>query len=58
MVYNDNFKYPARGMREIKKAQGGYFDISPAYMEQAHALILEECQDQPMYVFDEASHEL
>ncbi|CDW71197.1 cell division cycle 5-like protein [Stylonychia lemnae] len=47
VLINDNHKYPAKGMKEIKNVK--YFqDISPEYMEQARALIKEESLSQSL----------
>ena len=34
MISHDNFKYPQKGMKEVKKPQG-YLDINPIFMDQA-----------------------
>ena len=43
MVTYDNFKYPVKGMKEVKRLPNGYHDINPVYIEQARQLILQEC---------------
>ena len=35
MMTQDNFKYPFKGMKEVKKSVQGYLDINPLFMEQA-----------------------
>ncbi len=32
MITHDNFKYPQKGMKEVKKP-AGYLDINPIYVE-------------------------
>lgn len=38
MIAHDNFKYPQKGMKEVKKPQG-YLDINPLFMVQARKQI-------------------
>ena len=45
MVTYDNFKYPVKGMKEVKRLPNGYHDINPLYIEQARQLILQECSE-------------
>lgn len=33
MITQDNFKYPFKGMKEVKKPAVGFIEISPIYME-------------------------
>ena len=61
MLINDNFKYPAKGIKEIKKAP--YFqDIQPEYLEQAKQLVREESNSYnamyPMFNFDKVWNNL
>ncbi len=61
MVYHDNFKYPTKGMKDIKKPQSGYMEINPDYLEEARQLILQECEDMeqyPMIQFENADLDL
>ena len=39
MLINDNYKFPTKGMKEIKKAQNSFQDINPVYIEYANSLI-------------------
>ena len=48
MIAHDNFKYPQKGMKEVKKPQG-YLDINPLFMDQARMQIKEECGDLQSY---------
>ena len=64
MLINDNYKYPAKGMKEIKKPPTTFQDINPVYIEYANTLIKEEAQLMnllgyyPMQSFISASKEL
>jgi hypothetical protein len=33
MMTQDNFRYPFKGMKEVKKSAQGYLDINPVYMD-------------------------
>jgi hypothetical protein len=35
MIAHDNFKYPFKGMKEVKKSNQGFLEINPIYMDQA-----------------------
>lgn len=57
MIVQDNFKYPIKGMKEVKRPQTTFLDINPAYMEQARNMVRDECgvlDHYPMHDFLEA----
>lgn len=46
MVLQDNFRYPTKGMKEVKRpSSGGLMDINSQYIDQARQMIMEECGD-------------
>ena len=47
MLVNDNYKYPLKGMKEVKKPPVDYWDIQEKYMDKAREMVKEEAGEMP-----------
>ena len=48
MLVNDNYKYPLKGMKEVKKPPADYWDIQEKYMVKAREMVREEAGEIPL----------